>query len=68
MEAKGSSKMLVNVYQTTWHYISEDSKLYKMLVETLIQRNHFSMECDLNVIILIIIQLQTVSFDLKMDK
>lgn len=35
MEVTGSSKMLLNVYQTTWHHISEDSKLYKIFIENL---------------------------------
>jgi hypothetical protein len=28
MEAAGSSKKFVNIYKTTWHYISEDNTLH----------------------------------------
>jgi hypothetical protein len=29
MEAKGSSKMLITIYQTTWHHIPKDGNLQR---------------------------------------
>jgi hypothetical protein len=47
VEAVGSSKMLLNVYQTTRHHMSEDSKLHKILIENLMQKNIFEYSVNL---------------------